>query len=149
MREFVVIDASVAVKWVVPEEETDLARKLYGDAQGSDTTLLVPPHFSIEVTNALRKKTWRDEITPVDATQALQTFLDFTFSMAEPPGLYQRALQLANLYNRRAVYDSHYVALAAIFGCDFWTADSNLVNVMASDMPFIRLLKNYEKETPK
>ena len=144
MSGFFVVDASVAVKWVVPEEDTELASKLFNDATATDTHVLVPPHLPVEVTNALRKKTWRNELTTSEADRALQRFLGLDFRRSEPPGLYKRALDLANQYDRRAVYDSHYVALAEIVGCDLWTADSGIVNVMGQDLPFIKLLKNYE-----
>jgi predicted nucleic acid-binding protein len=144
LSSYVVVDASIAVKWVVPENDAEIAEKLYVDSRASDTTVLVPPHLQIEVTNALRKKVWRNELTTQGATAALHEFLRREFDSAAPPGLYERALELANRYDRRGVYDSHYVALAVIVGCDLWTADNGLVNVMARDMPFIKALKSYE-----
>ena len=143
MSGYFVVDASVAVKWLVPEEESELAAKLLDDATATDTRVLVPPHLPIEVTNALRKKIWRSELTISEADRALQGFLRLDFRITEPPDLYKRSLELANQYGRRAVYDSHYVALAEIVGCDLWTADTGIVNVMARDLPFIKLLTSY------
>ena len=49
----VVVDASVAVKWVLPEEWTDRAQALMAASIQARQRLVGTPHLSIEVVNAI------------------------------------------------------------------------------------------------
>ena len=60
-------------------------------------------------------------------------------------GLYERALSLAEQFNRPTVYDTHYVALAEIAGCDFWTADQRLVNALGGKLAFVKTLDAHRR----
>ena len=62
---------------------------------------------------------------------------------ALPAGLYKRALQLAHRYGRPTIYDTLYVALAELAGCDFWTADKRLVNALGDRLTFVRPLHSF------
>ena len=60
---YVCVDASVAAKWVLPEEHRDKALTLYEDCQRIDTVVVAPPHLPIEVTNVIRRRVARRLIT--------------------------------------------------------------------------------------
>lgn len=96
-----------------------------------------------EVTNAIRQKIRRDQISQTEGDLAMQVFESFPIHAYDLPRLSSRAFALATQYDRPAAYDSHYVALAEAFECDFWTADDGIVNVMARDMPYVKALKDY------
>ena len=55
MNHAVVVDASVAVKWVLDEEFTEQARNLLRDSVRQP--IVAPPHLTSEVTNALYQPT--------------------------------------------------------------------------------------------
>jgi predicted nucleic acid-binding protein len=74
----------------------------------------------------------------------LTVFLDFAMQLATPSGLYELALRLAQDYDRPAVYDMPYVALAQIAGCDLWTADRRLINALNGRLPFVKDLRTYD-----
>jgi predicted nucleic acid-binding protein len=137
---FVCIDACVAVKWIVPEPDSDVALDLYTQVAADKDTIIAPPHMPIEVVNALRKKVRREEITPADAEQALAAFLGLPINIATPEGLYESALLLAQRFDRPTVYDTQYVALAELAGCDMWTADLRLLNALNGRLPFVKSL---------
>jgi predicted nucleic acid-binding protein len=61
----------------------------------------------------------------------------------QPPGLYRAAFDLAERYGLPAIYDSTYVALAELRGCDFWTADLRLFNTFSPQHPRVRLLRQF------
>lgn len=50
------------------------------------------------------------------------------------------ALALANQFNLSATYDAHYLALAERKGCEYWTADERLWNVVKTQLPWVRWL---------
>ena len=123
MNGFVVVDASLAFKWLVPEKDSDKARELarFWDAEGTQP---VAPHLlPVEVANALHRRVIRDELTLQDATSLMENLLGTGISLRETPGLHSRALELAHKFHQDAVYDAHYLALAETLGCELWTAD--------------------------
>jgi len=66
----VVVDASVAVKWLIPEEFSAHARMLLS----TDYQLLAPDLLSAELGNALWKKHRRRELDSRTATRLLRDF---------------------------------------------------------------------------
>jgi len=53
--------------------------------------------------------------------------------------LHERAWLLAEKLNRPTAYDAHYLALAELLQCDFWTADRRLYNAAAT-LPWVHSL---------
>ena len=140
MNAFVCVDACVAVKWVLPEPDSDLASDLYARIVAGNDSIIVPPHMPVEVVNTMRKKVRRGEISPADSEDALSAFLGLPVRIAIPEGLYESAFQLAQRFDRPTVYDTHYVALAQIAGCEVWTADLKLLNSLDGRLPFVKPL---------
>ena len=123
-----VVDASVSVKWYVPEPDSQRALSILG----SGRSLLAPDLLISEVGNILWKKVQRGELTLVEA-QSIVTALTTACPMRLLPAsnLLGTALDIAATY-QRTVYDSLYVALAHERGCQFVTADERLANALAS-----------------
>jgi predicted nucleic acid-binding protein len=53
-------------------------------------------------------------------------------------------MELAHELQRPAVYDTHYLALADILGCDLWTADERFFNSVKEWQPRIRWLGEFK-----
>lgn len=68
-----VVDASVAVKWYVPEENSDAAEMLLGGSHELHAPDLILPEFG----NIIWKKIGRREITPTNGRQIVEAFLKF------------------------------------------------------------------------
>src|SRR5688572_414869 len=113
MSGFVCVDANVAAKWVIPENEEELAKSLYLDARHQDVTIVAPPHFLIEVATTIRKRVAQGHDDHAIALRRWREFEDFEVQIAELPGLYRDALEIADRYTRPTAYDAHYIALAA------------------------------------
>ena len=82
-----VIDASVAIKWVVPEIGSEAASDLLG------RELWAPSLWLAEAANALLKKTRRGEITAQEARVRAQDLADAPIEPIELPILLPSAMR--------------------------------------------------------
>lgn len=113
-----VVDASVAVKWFLPEIHSEAA----GRVLKPRPELLAPDLIWAEVGNTLWKKTRRDEITAEEASSILKDFLRFPIQTYASKTLLDSAWSLAWRLGV-SVYDGLYLALASGRGCSLVTAD--------------------------
>ena len=123
MSGHVVVDASVAIKWLVREEHTDKALAILSTWHDEDVTPVAPYLLPFEVTNALHRKVFRGQLTVGDASRMVSQLLSSRLELHQTAELHVRALELATELQQGAVYDAHYLALAEEFGCELWTAD--------------------------
>ena len=142
-RRSVVVDASVAVKWVLPEEHSREALSFYEDAAASNTEIIAPPHLPVEVANAVWRKVARKLITFDEALQALAVFGRFQVTLSYPSQLLEEALRIAQESKRPTVYDTAYMALARLTDCELWTADITLLNALSGKAPYVKSIASY------
>jgi predicted nucleic acid-binding protein len=133
----VVVDASVALKWVLEEDGTDEALALWDRWQAAGERVVAPPIFRAEVANALRQVVRRGLATTREAADLLETLLE-TVAVEEPPPLYGRSLEMAHAFDLGSVYDALYLALAESEGCEVWTADRRLARAVDNRFPLLR-----------
>ena len=142
-----VIDASVAVKWVLDEEHSDRADRLLTDTITTGSALIGPPHLLTESTNVLYQRRRRSDpglrISEADADLALADLLRFPLQLQDPPGLYATAFTFARTYGLRTIYDSLYVVLAQLLAVDLWTADQALLTSLGPAAPWVRFIGDY------
>ena len=85
----VVVDASVADKWVLNEEFTSQSRDLLTHTLRERIPVIAPPHLRSEVANALFQRTRRRSkearITEALAESALAEFLRFPYKCLAQP----------------------------------------------------------------
>lgn len=132
------VDASVALKWVLDEDGSAAAAGLL-DGRG----LSAPPLLATEVANALWVAARRGQITGDEAADALDLILRAPFQPL-PSGLElpRRALELARLLDH-SVYDCTYLALAVALERPVVTADRRFAAAAgrsAEAAPFVQLL---------
>jgi predicted nucleic acid-binding protein len=120
------VDASVAVKWFVPEIHSEAALRLLKE----ERDLLVPDLVWGEVGNILWKKKQRGEITDENARFILQQLGRFNLVVHSSQELADTAWALASRL-KRTFYDSLYLALAERQGCPLVTADRRLFNAVS------------------
>ena len=138
------VDASVAVKWVLNEERSDLAIDLYEAVVQADRSIVAPPLLPLEVTNILRQRMRvNPEVSLADATAQLDDFLALPIDYHNPVGLHHQALVLADAFDLPATYDAHYLALAEHLGCELWTDDQRLLQQVAESLPFVRWIGDH------
>ena len=122
----VVVDASLALKWLIEEDDSDRAHAALRSWVARDITRIAPYLMPFEVANALHRRTVRGELTVSDSTRLIVRLLESHLELRQPPDLHPRALQLARRLNLGAAYDAHYLALAESANCEVWTADERL-----------------------
>ena len=134
-----VLDASVALKWLITSEEPDRlsARALRERHVMGLCQLVVPELFWLEVLNVLRWR--RDVFSEAVAEQALAS--------VEALGLVSETLTPDLLWKTNAIswrygttiYDAVYVALAVSKSTPFVTADEGLIRQMRGHSLVLRL----------
>ncbi len=120
-----VVDASVAVKWYVPEIHSDKATVLLDDdCELHAPDLLVPEFGNILWKKFVRKELGDSEIIPI--VRALQTVPLRIYSSRE---LLEGAVEIAT-HTSRTVYDCLYLTLAVSLNHPLVTADDRLFNAL-------------------
>ena len=147
MTEALVIDASVAVQWVLPESFSAKATALLTEATTAKKRLVCPPHLKVEVCNAIYQQLRRGNLTPAEAEESITTFLSFELTVCSPARLYQHAFVLARSVPLPTIYNSCYVALSELLQIPLWTADQRLRNALGSRYPQVRWIGEYPMPT--
>lgn len=122
-----VIDASVAVKWFLPEPHAEAARRLLIGRQ----KLLAPDLIWAEVGNVLWKRFQRHEITRDVTQRILRDFRRFPIKTFAAKTFLESAWELA-AQHRTSVYDSLYLALSVGQNCQLVTADRSFHDTIKS-----------------
>jgi predicted nucleic acid-binding protein len=144
----VCVDASLAVKVVVIEPDSDKADALFDEWANEGTLLVAPAFFVVETDSILRQKVMlRKELTPEQAEAAFAKLQTLPIQQISVPGQRQRAWEIATDLGFATVYDAAYLALAELRGCEFWTADERLFNQVKDTLAFVRWLGNYVPST--
>lgn len=122
-----VVDASVVVKWYVPEKHQEPARDLRDDYLEGDHDLSAPRLLPYEVVNALRYGGHYDGDRLRAAAESLSQYgLDLVPFEAMPTLISTVADELDV-----TIYDAAYVALADHRGTRAYTSDDALVAATA------------------
>ena len=121
-----VVDASVALKWVIDEEGSEAASLLAGESLSSPSLLLA------ECANALWAKARRREITVDEMLERLSLLRSAPVLLVPLEDLVEDATRLAATLDH-PVYDCLYLALAVREGSRLITADQQLARVVRKD----------------
>jgi predicted nucleic acid-binding protein len=133
----VVVDASVAVKWFLPENGealADQALALLDKYDKQEVQFVVPDLFYVEIASAIRKAVRVGRVPRAFGDQALLLLTQREFPTVPSRKLLDSAFQIATTFDR-TVYDSLYVALAVRTESQLITADERLANALAARFP--------------
>ncbi|MDO9709153.1 type II toxin-antitoxin system VapC family toxin [Paracraurococcus lichenis] len=123
----VVVDASCAVKWFVPEAGSDLAERLLDPAW----SLIAPDLLAVETMNALLRKQRRGEVTEAVPAQALGHLQSLGIAVMAHEPLLREAIGLS-LRHRHGIYDCLYLTVARRRGAALATFDRRLAALAQS-----------------
>lgn len=131
----VVVDANIVVKLLVSTEQSAPLDAMVAEWDAEGVQVLAPPHMISEVTNVLRRKVVRREISTDEGDSAFEALM--LFPLAEQPTTDHLPLawDLAKQFGLTNTYDAEYMALAYSLGCDFWTADARFVRSLGAAAP--------------
>lgn len=126
MRSYV-IDASVGIKWFVPEVHEQAALDIYR----STYEFIAPDLIYAEIGNILWKKWRRGEISDKVASGILRDFKEIKFLIYQSLDLAEETLNIAKTYNL-SFYDSLYVSVAVKTDTALITADQKLFQSLSA-----------------
>lgn len=135
-----VVDASIALKWVLKEAGSDAVRDIWRGWVDVGETLIAPALFRAETLSVVRGNVYRGVFTAEEAETAYAVLENLSVEVREPDDLYGAAWRLAIRLNQPTVYDCCYLALADIMGCELWTADARFARAASPHLPRVRLL---------
>ena len=116
-----IVDASVVVKWFVPENHSGAARRLLA----LPLEYIAPDLLFAETANTIWKKIRREELTAEEGQRLVVDIGQIAVATVPCRALAGDAHALANATGR-TVYDSLYVALAVRLNTRAITADDRL-----------------------
>lgn len=120
-----VVDASVAIKWYVPEIYEQEATKLLQGQHVFHAPELIYPEFS----SILWKKVRRGEVTSAEGQRVIAAFATKKLIPHAHQPLIQAAYTGAESTGQ-TVYDWTYLALAVARSCEFVTADEKFYRAL-------------------
>ncbi|HUY87449.1 MAG TPA: type II toxin-antitoxin system VapC family toxin [Pirellulales bacterium] len=123
-----ILDASVALKWVLKEPGSDRARRLRDEFRNRAHEFLAPESFLPEVGHALTRAERKGLIQPPMASAFFADILSTAPEIHSLIPLMPKAVDLSSA-SRLGVYDCLYVIMAEREGCELLTADERLVTV--------------------
>jgi len=141
MNSLACVDACLALKLVLGEDDSPKAIALWKSWVDRNVTVAAPPLLAYEVTSVLRTKVHCGLLTPELGEEAFREIHAQGIHCLSPESLHIHAWELAKRLDRPAAYDAHYLALAEILGCEFWTADKHLFNAVQETLPWVRHLR--------
>lgn len=141
-----VIDAGVAVKWFIPEDDSAIAHRLLTRYLRGLDTPIAPDLLISECGNVFWRRCRQGDFTPEEATEHIADLLTLDMPLIPASSLVQAALRLA-LHHQRSVYDALYLSLSEERGCPLMTADERFFNAVSSQFPNLHLLRNWQPPT--
>lgn len=127
MKQYVV-DCSTAIKWYIPEDDSELARQFRNSADEMHSPDFIDVEISAVLTKLLRKK----ELSESELFSVLRDFRATSLIKRVYTGiLIDRAVEIS-ISSSRSIYDCLYIALAERLNVAMVTADEKLVNALAS-----------------
>lgn len=141
MKQVIIIDASVAAKWLLPNENdfiADTIKRAFGNRK---VEIAVPVFIFYEVNNLLKSAALSNRISFKDSLDLYENFLDLNFYIHSSKLLLKNTLQTA-LEFEISSYDASYIALAEYLQIPFYTADLKLLTKVKGNK-HVRDLKTF------
>lgn len=122
-----IVDASIAIKWFLPEIHSEYALRLQGIPD-----LYAPDFMLLECSNILIKKVRRDELEKSVADDIQQVLLQVPITFTPWQDLLVESAEVAH-GTYRSLYDCLYLVLAQRLGGKMVTADKKFYEALVSD----------------
>jgi len=139
--EYLVVDASVGLKWALDDEEwVSQAVGLRDAALAGRWRVVVPSLWLYEISNGLATAVHRRRMAADTGLEALTLLLSLGVRLADPEAeeVYEAAVRFGV-----TAYDAAYLALAAALGADLWTGDRRFYDAVCQGAPFVRWIGDY------
>jgi predicted nucleic acid-binding protein len=121
----VVVDASIALALVLPDEKSAAAEKLLREAAEEDLELLTTGHWQLEIANGLHQAYRRKRIAAGDRLDCLAALTRLPIRIVDHEPERELLFSLADRSDL-SIYDAAYLALAIDEGALLATGDAAL-----------------------
>jgi len=137
----IVIDASVALKWFITENEdyVENALAIQDKKISEEIKILVPDLFFLEVLNALITKS---EFSIEDISTAREVLFKMDLEIKYPDNSILSDSAGIALLEGFTIYDSLYIAVAKSSNAIFYTEDKKILS-SSKNYPFITSIKDF------
>lgn len=136
-----IVDASLVIKWFVPEIHSEAARRWLGASHD----YVAPDLLFSEAGNAIWKKVRRKELEETEGRQLVTDLAQVAVETVRTRSLLQDALALA-LAAGITVYDAMYLTLAVRLDTQVITGDDRFAEKVAEQpllVPHVRRLQDF------
>jgi predicted nucleic acid-binding protein len=125
-----IIDASVLIKFFVPEILSVKAEQLLARVEEGGIRLFAPDLIYAEAGNTLWKKRRLKELTQAEVGKITDLIISFPLKVEASKTLFPLALDIAIAYEV-TVYDALYLSMARVYETQMMTADRKLFDQTA------------------
>jgi predicted nucleic acid-binding protein len=138
-----ILDASVAAKWFLKEEEYETeSLKVRQDYEGGKVELHAPSLILYEVCNSIRKREDIPRETAARLAEAASTYLN-NLAISPSPQTYRKTVSNARIWDI-TVYDSSYATMAQELIRPLITADGDLAKRLSRVSVSVLFIADYE-----
>jgi len=137
-----IIDSSVAAKWILPDEADDPGSlRLLEDIRRHRVAVVVPDLFRSEITSLVARSIRSGRLSG-DRSEALSHVESLGILFASGAGVSPSTIKVALEVNQ-SPYDCCYLALAIQLGCDLYTADLRFIRSVRGAYTCVKDIADY------
>lgn len=125
-----IIDASVLIKFFVPEVLSSKAEQLLASVEDGSVKLFAPDLIYAEAGNILWKKHRLKELTQSEVGKITDLIISIPMNVEPLKALFPLAVDIAIAY-QVTVYDAVYLSMARVYETEMITADKKLFDLTA------------------
>jgi predicted nucleic acid-binding protein len=125
-----IIDASVLIKFFVPEVLSAKAEQLLARVEEGSVKLFAPDLIYAEAGNTLWKKRRLKELTQSEVGKITDLIISIPLKIEASKALFPLAIDIAITYEV-TVYDALYLSMAKVYETQMMTADRKLFDLTA------------------
>lgn len=147
MTSRVCVDASLAVRWIIPEDYSEQALDLLAFWGQTQTELFAPTHLLYEVNSTLRFLVSQKVISDEIGDGAFSRLRKLRIRLTSRSAIFPLAWKLARELNQPTTYDTVYLALAQMLDCELWTADRKFYHAVRTQAREVKWIGDYQTKT--
>ena len=135
----VVVDSNLIVRLLTIRPDSPYAL-LWREWEASGTAVFAPTLLTYEVTNALWQLEKSGELSSSAILNSINRMNELQIELVTNGEIHLKALEFVRRFPEGKAYDSHFVALAELLGCQFWTSDKKLFNRVGRQLDWVRFV---------
>jgi predicted nucleic acid-binding protein len=139
----IVADASAILCAVFPDEASDQAKLLMKDYALGKVDFYGPSLIILELLNSCLIAKRRGRISQENLEKLVEELSGLQIKWVDIENHPLEIFYICSKFNISS-YDASYIISAKLMGSELVTADRRLYNSVRNDMPFVRLIDNYQ-----